>query len=313
MTDLMQRLRQARPTDADFDRIWPAEDRAAALDRILTNTTAPRPHRRRAWLVAAAVIGALVVVANLLNVGGTAQAELRELAMAAARADGPVIEQGTYLHVKTEAIQRNSSLFGDGQTYATNRESWVRWDGRIWAIDSSPSARWREYHEFPRPQQPYVNYPTPEFAASLPDDADSLRTYLDKHVTGSNSHDQAIFVAITDLARSHYLPPKTLSAALKVLADVDGVDTRDVTVLGRDAVEVTYSRFWGLLGQQTVVLDRATARVIAEHDSDPGGSYDLTTTLVEVVDQIPDDIRQTFQQLDNGQRVYNPHPAKRGK
>jgi len=150
--------------------------------------------------------------------------------MSAIAADGPVIAEGTFLHIKTEALQKNSRVFGDGQTLDTNRESWVRWDGKTWAIDTRPSAGWREYHVIPRTdEEDALSNPTPEFAASLPDDPDTLRAYLDENVSGSNSHEEALFVAVADLARSHFLPPETLSAALQVLADVDGVETEDVT------------------------------------------------------------------------------------
>jgi hypothetical protein len=306
MTDLMEQLRQARPTDAELERMWPIQDRAVVLDRVLTDTTTRRT-RRKAWLVAAAITGALVVVPGVDD-SGNADADFRALAMAAVRTEGPVIQEGTYLHVKTEAIQHNSSIFDDGRTYHTNREMWVRWNGTKWAIDSPPSGRWHDYNVFFRPKHPYVNYPTPEFAASLPDDPDRLRAYLDAHVSGSNSHDEALFVAITDLARSHFMPPETLGAALKVLADVDGVETHNVTVRGRPVVEVTYDRFWGLIDTHTVVLDRATARVIAEHEWNPGGTYDITTTAVEVVDHIPPQVRRQYRQLPNGAgRVYNSH------
>lgn len=138
-----------------------------------------------------------------------------------------------FLHVKTEALQQNSGIFGDGKTLDTNRESWIRWDGKTWAIDSRPSAGWREYQLFPRAAEPYLNNPTPESAAALPDDPDAVRTYLDEHVSGSNSHEEAIFVAVCDLTRSQFLPPETLAAALRVLADVDGIETKDVTFHGR--------------------------------------------------------------------------------
>ena len=306
MTDLMQRMRHARPTEAELDLMWPAHDRAIVLDRILANARTSRSRRRTAWLSAAAVTGALVVAPGVVGSGdAAAQADLRELAMAAVSADGPVIAEGTYLHVKTEAIQRNGRLFGDGKTLDTNREEWVRWDGTTWAIDSRPSAGWHEYLMFPRTEDPYLNSPTPEFAASLPAEPAELRAYLDEHVSGSSSHDEAVFVAVTDLARSHFLPPQTLAAALEVLADVDGVETRDVTAFGRPAVEVTYSEFWGgLVGRGLRSPDRATARVIAEHESNPGGSYDVTTTTVETVGEVPADVRKSFQQFDNGERVY---------
>ncbi len=307
MTDLMQRLQHARPTAVELDTMWTRDKRATVLGRVLADATPGRRPRRTTWLAAAAVASALVVVPSIVDGGSsTAQADLRALAMAAVSADGPVIAEGTYLHVKTEAIQRNSRIFGDGRTLDTNRESWTRWDGSVWAIDTRPSEGWTEYLRFPRPEEPDLSGPTPEFAASLPDDPEELRAYLNEHVSGSSSHEEAIFSAVTGWARSHFLPPKTLAAALEVLAGVEGVETREVTALGRPAVEITYKTFWlGLVERQSVVLDRATAQVISTSSSDPGGTSRSTTTLMEVVQEIPRDEAEKFERLPNGERVYS--------
>lgn len=220
--------------------------------------------------------------------------------MAAARSDGPAIAPGTFLHVKTEALQKNSRIFDDGKTLDTNREQWVRWDGVTWAIDTRPSAGWTEYHQFPK-----NDWFTPERAAELPQDPDDLRAYFDRTISGSNSHEEAIFVVVTDWVRSNLLPPKTLAAALEVLADVDGVETKDVVVRGRDAVEVSFSRFWlDLISTESMIIDRETARTISEHDSSPTGSYDLDTTLVEVVEEIPAEVRREFEAHETGGRFY---------
>jgi hypothetical protein len=313
MTDLMEQLRDARPTDHELDRVWPAHDRTRVLNRIIADAATERPRRRTAWLAAAAVAGTIVVMPSVVgSEDAAAQAVLRDLAIAAVSADGPIIAEGTYLHVTTEATQHNGRMLGDGRTLETNREQWIRWDGTIWAVDSRPAEGWQEFHVFPRTEKPSLNNPTPEFAAALPDDSAQLREYLDEHVSGSNSPEEAIFVAVTDLAASHFLTPQTLAAAIEVLADVDGVETRDVTAFGRPAVEVTYSRFWGgILGRESVVLDRATARVISEYESDPGGKYEFTTTSVEVVDEIPPAVRSTFEQSENGERVHDKASAMR--
>lgn len=308
MPDLMQRLQAARPATAELDTMWPEEQRAEALARVLETPRTTRRHPlRAAALVAAASMAALAVVPSVIGSGeAAAQADLKALAMAAVAADGPVIEEGTFLHVKTEAVQQNSDTLGDGERLDTNRESWVRWDGKTWAIDTRPSAGWREYHVFPRADDPYLNNPTPEFAAALPDDVDGLRAYLDDHVSGSSSHEEAIFVAVTDLARSNFLPPETLAAALQVLADVEGVQTKDVTIQGRSAVQITYSSFWGLrTGRDSITVDRDTARVISEGQSSPEGTYERTTTLVEVVDEIPHDVRTVYQQVQPGTRIFD--------
>lgn len=323
MNDLMRRLQDARPTDADLDRLWPVADRERVLrtlsadraaDRAANraaNRAARRGPRRGRWLAAAALAGGLVIVPNVIG-SGAAEAELRALAMAAVSADGPVIAEGTYLHVKTESVQRNSSLFGDGRTVETNRESWVRWDGKIWAVDSRPSAGWTEYQVFEPAQAASIGNPTPQFAASLPQDAAALGKYLHATVQGSNSHEEAMFVAVADLAHSNFLPPRTLAAALEVLADVDGVEAKEVVVRGREAVEISFSRFFtDLVASQTYTLDKATARVIAVEDSDPGSTYESDTTLVEVVDDIPQDVREAFDRHGDGHRVYDDGRAPR--
>ncbi|MFN7150115.1 MAG: hypothetical protein ACK4V6_11615 [Microthrixaceae bacterium] len=318
MNDLMQQLHDSRPTDAELNQMWPTSDRDRVLGRIQkgrTPATTTRTRRRTAWLASAAAIAAVVLVPNVIDTGA-AEAGLTDLAMAAVTADGPIIAEGTYLHVKTEAVQRNSSLFGDGKTRETNRESWIRWDGKIWAIDTRPSAGWREYHLFTQTEAPSINQPTPKFAASLPRNAKALGEYLHENVQGSNSHEEAIFVAVTDLASSNFLPPETLAAGLEVLAEVDGVETKDVVVRGRPGVEISFNRFFfDIVAKQTYTLDKATARVIAVEDSDPTGTYERETTLVEVVDRIPQEVLDTYANVEHSTRIYDdehsPTPQSR--
>ncbi len=307
MTDLMQRLAQARPTDAELDPMWPADRRAEAWDRIRAEYDgglAPRRTKRRArWLVAAGSAAALVACTSLL--GGSpasARAQLLELAVVAAENGGPVIEEGTFLHVKTESVQRNSRIFGDGATYDTNRESWVRWDGKMWAVDTRPSAGWTDYQVFAPSDE--LGDPTPELVSTLPTEPAELRAYLDEHVQGSSSHEEAVFVAVYDLVQSHFLDSERLAAVLTVLADVDGVATEEVVVDGRDAVEVTFTEIWGVLkGTQSFTVDKATAQLIASNKVDPGGTYDSRTVLVEVVDEVPSDVLEVIDRHGQGARL----------
>lgn len=307
MSDLMRRLRDARPTDEELDRAWAPDRRQRAVEEIAGRAGVRAGRRSVRWaggLAAASLLTAAAVLPTVLVTGSSAREDLRALALVAAASAEPVLAQDSYLHVKTEALQRNSQLLGNDTTSDTNREAWIRWDGTIWAVDSRPSEGWREYHVFPRPAQPSVNVPTPEFAAALPSDPEALRRYLDDNVSGSNSHDEAIFVAVSDLARSHFLPPSTLSAALEVLADVDDVETREIQVDGHTAMEVSYSRFLdGLIARHTLVLDRSTARVISEQQTGPAGSYSLRTVLVESVDGLPDDVTAAFERYGGGLRV----------
>jgi hypothetical protein len=146
--------------------------------------------------------------------------------------------------------------------------------------------------------------PTPEFAASLPDTEAEPAAYLGENVSGSNSHEEAIFSAVTDLAHSNFLPPETLSAALLVLADVDGVSVRDVELDGRPAVEISYMPWWARpIASRAVTIDKQTARVINVRESDPTGSYRSDTVLSEVVDKVPADVLAAFTEHSNGRRV----------
>jgi len=303
----MDRLTQARPTDLDLREAWPLEERAALLARVRATATREvrcHPHRRAVWLAAASVT-ALAVIPTVLD-GGDAQArnDIRQLAAAAADTDGFSFGPGTYLHVKTESVQENSRVFGDGRTYDTNREAWIRWDGAQWAVDTRPSAGWIEYHYFAPSTDIGFSSPTPQFVAQLPDAPAELREYLDNNVSGSNSHDEALFVAITDLANSHLLDPATLAVALEAITDVDGVKTEDVEVEGREAVEISYRRFHlNVLGVDSVTIDKETAQVLRVRSSSPGGTYTSTTTLAESVDRIPALVLAAHDKYGNGTRV----------
>jgi hypothetical protein len=86
---------------------------------------------------------------------------------------------------------------------------------------------------------------------------------------------------------------------------VDGVETKDVTVQGRSAVEITYSSLWGLTGRESITVDRDTARVLSATESDPRGTYDLSTTLVEVAGEVPQDVQARYRELEPGTRVVD--------
>jgi RNA polymerase sigma-70 factor (ECF subfamily) len=307
MTDLLQRLEAARPTQTELDNTWAPQERDAVLARV-RNTCPPARRRRRYWLAAAAVVGAVAIAPTVVDTDRAAEAaQLRLLAARAASADAPTIAPGSFLHVSYESTQQNSALFGDGKRSSKDRDSWIRWDGTIWAVDTEQPEGWRYYHHFKNPDTPEFHTSTPEYAASLPDEPYALRAHLDQHVSGSSSHEEAIFAAITDLARSYLLPRETWSAALEVLADVDGVETEDVVVDGRPAVEVSYREHWGgLVGTKLLVLDQATGQVIAEVTSDPGSTYRRVTTAVEVVDEVPAQVLETLQRVGDGGRVRIP-------
>ena len=290
-----------RPAHEPLDAEWSADTLAAIMAQPV------RPKRRRRRLAVAAGLIGVVAVPVMLNGGSaSARAELLSLAVVAAQADGPVITPGTYLHVRTESLQVNSSILGDGKRLDTDRESWTRWDGEIWAVDTRPSAGWTEHHRFPHdPDDIGFGSPSPEFVASLPDTPDALRRYLDRTVSGSNSHEEALFVAISDLAYSRMMGPRTFATALQVLADVRGVSTDDVEVDGRPAVEVHYDRFFGLgfISRSSFTVDRETAQLLRFSDTSATSSYTSRTTTVDVVDEVPPGVVADLERYGNGSRI----------
>ncbi|GAA1923203.1 hypothetical protein GCM10009737_26100 [Nocardioides lentus] len=310
--DLHDALLRARPTDTDLREGWPAQERDDLLRRIRGGagrdeaSTAPRSTRGRVALLAAAATVAAALVVPVVVSGGDAEAraELLRLAGVAAEGDGPVVGPGELLHVEGWSLQENSSLFGDGLTLDDEYENWVRWDGATWVVLHRPSAGWTERAFYPPPRRADFGTPTPRFVADLPDDAAGLRAYLDDTVSGSNSHDEALFVAVSDLVNSRLLDPATFAVALEVLADVGGVETRDVEVDGRDAVAISHDRFVvGALGRKTIVVDRETGQLLGSESSDPGGRSRARITLLETVDRVPERVRADLRRYGNGSRT----------
>jgi hypothetical protein len=171
----------------------------------------------------------------------------------------------------------------------------------------------RDYAHIAGPSRPSLHDPTPAFAATLPTDAAAFRAYLEPRVSGSNSHEEALYSAVTDLIRSQYLPPAVLAAALGALADVDGVRTEDVVVDGRDAVRISYRRFGlAFLSEDSLTVDRATARPLEDSSHDPLVAYDSVTTSVEVVTALPPDVRAIFDRLP-WRTAVRRRPAARGR
>lgn len=305
MTDLLTRLTDARPTATELDAQWSPADRAARLDSLRAArrpaTARPRAVRRTAWLAAAAAVAALVVVPTVVDSGDATAADLHALARSAVRYDGPVLAEGRWLHERSTSLQRNSRILSDGDVYDNERETWTAWDGTIYAVEHRPSAGWTSYDVLTEKFTPSYGDPTPQFAATLPDDAAGLRSYLDPLVSGSNSHDEALFSALTGLATSHTLPPRTLAAAFEALADVDGVDTDQVTVDGRPAVAITFTQHYlDALGTSSIVADRATGQVLSASELNPMSDYRSSTSLSEVVDEVPADVLVDFATYGDG-------------
>jgi hypothetical protein len=298
MNDLLNALTNARPDESDLDRVWGQQDRAATLQRAQRRASTQGRRRRIVRTTAAATVTALVGVPAL---GAWQQAaaagDLRDLSRAAAQDTAPVLGEGDFLHVVSRSSQDNSSLFGDGRTWVDHRECWVRWDGQEWCVETREGKNYRDLMRFhPEGAGTSVNDPSPEFVSSWPTDATELRAFLDERVSGSNSHQEALYVAITDAARTGYLPPQVLAAGLEMLAEVRGVHTEDVTVAGRAAVALSFRRFFvSLLDEKTTILDKATGQVIAEKSSDPSSTWETRVEQSEIVRQVPEEVLADFE------------------
>lgn len=309
-------LAQLRPPTPDLDPEWSAQtlsaitDRTAArptqveLDHMWSSASGRRPRRvrRAALLVAAAASAAAAVVAiPVLDSGDAVAADLRDLSRAAVTHGGPVLGEGTWLHERSQSLQRNSANLSDGAVLDTQRETWTRWDGKVLLIERRPSEGWTTFNVFDDQDPASYQEPTPAFAQTLPDDAEGLRAYLDPRVFGSTSHSEALFEALTGLASSHTLPPPTLAAAYEALADIDNVRTSDVQIDGRPAVEITYEEEL-TSSTDSITVDGATGQVLSTSLQSLQSTYTSTTMLSEVVDTVPAVVLNAFQEHEEDVR-----------
>lgn len=303
-------IAQLRPPTPDLDPQWSArtlnaitergtESNAARpiqieLDHIQSPALTRRPRQmRRAAVLLAAAASVAVVAIPILDSGDAVAADLRELSHAALTYDSPVLGRGTWLHTRSESLQRNDPTLGDGAILDTDRETWTSWDGQILVIERRPSQGWTTYNTLTDRNPASYQEPTPAFAQTLPDDADGLRTYLDPKVFGSSSHAEALFEALTSLATSHTLPPATLAAAYEAIADIDNVTTSDVEIDGRPAIEITYDED-RTSSSDSITVDRATGEVLSETQQSMQSTYTSTTTLSEVLSTVPDAVLNAF-------------------
>lgn len=301
MNDLLTTLTQARPTQAELDQMWPPSSRHARAETLLGSGRAGGGHRRSGRLaLAAAAVVALAAVATpvVLAPDDAAAADLRALALSAAAYDAPVLAEGTWLHERSTSVQvdrGSSDGFGNPPgRYDRQRESWTSWDGhRSLIVERSPSRGWVEYSDLREEFEASYADPTPAFAATLPDDPDGLRAYLDARVQGSSSRQEAVYSALTGLVASHTLPPQTLAAAYDALAEVQDVSTDDLRVRGRAAVEITFTEDL-TSSSQSLVVDRSTGQVLEMRNRSEQTDFTSSTELSEVVHDVPAGVRAAF-------------------
>jgi hypothetical protein len=311
-------LAQLRPPTPDLDPQWSAQTLIAItergtgrstarptqieLDHMQSPASARRPRRvRRAALLLAAAASVAVVAIPVLDSGDAVAADLRELSQAALTYDSPALGRGTWLHERSESLQRNDANLSDGAILDTERETWTSWDGQILLIERRPSQGWTTYNVLDDQTPASYQDPTPAFAQTLPTDAEGLRAYLDPKVFGSSSHSEALFEALSGLATSHTLPPATLAAAYEAIADIDNVNTSDVQIDGRPAIEITYEEDQ-TSSSDSITVDRATGQVLSATQQSLQSTYTSTTTLSEVLDTVPEAVLNAFEEHEEDVR-----------
>ncbi|KQR44535.1 hypothetical protein ASF82_14055 [Frigoribacterium sp. Leaf164] len=317
------------PTDEQITTM-----RRSVLDGIPVATLeaergAARARRQRRSPVYAAVVTAVVaavVVGSIVlpRAGDEAQAAtlLREAAALTVTASDPVVAPGQFLRTTTEAVYATvgQNRAGDMVTYLVPSTSTVYEPG-------DPAAEWtlvREDHEPTtfygddaeqvaeenRVESPETNgtwrardgafYGTPAAdpaTADLPRDPQELYDHLvASYDGGSNSRDEATWVAITDLLRTGTAPADLRSALYGAAALVPGIEIVDehVTIdgvtgvaLGRE--EPTRSE------RQDIVIDPSTGELIGERVVQleaaygaPAGTVTAQTSVTRtVVDRAP--------------------------
>lgn len=313
MTDTIARLvSAARPTDTDIDAEFAPATQARILDAILTSATtvpfAARHSRRWVGLVAAGVVVAVggVTVQALLPsrtttvvtqdpsgdvatttvtrppVGLPAAAALEPIAqLAAAR---PVVERTQYLHVVS--IWR-----GDGGEVATS-DGYTASDGWTWRKDASP-----------RQTVWFLNEPSSLFR-DLPTEPAALDARL-RATGGTNSADERVFAALSQILRSAQASPAVQAAAIRVLDAISKhpqspVTTKDngpiatpvvtlelANVDGKAGVRATFSDATSRPDEyEWLVLDSATGALIESGTRSPKATGTSTMTS-EIVTTLP--------------------------
>ena len=295
MSTILDRLQSARPGDATLRELFtdPQAARADMLRRAAAAAPAPRRRRRRVAALAVASLGTVVTAPMLV---GPAQADLSAVAQSAAEQPGVVLEPGQWLRTSSRSDQQNGLLDGDARDdrYINERIGWMSWRGEFIAEDTRVRGR-VSLSRFRVPREPGYETPTPAFIASLPTSPTKLREHLDATVSGSNSHEEAVYVALTGLLRSGLLPSERLGAVLTVLDSLPGTSAEEVQQDGRDVVRLTYSHWFAMpaVWREQILLDPETGRVVGEHESWPGGgTYDLVILDERIVDSLPGRVRE---------------------
>ncbi|WP_353950070.1 hypothetical protein V6K52_10485 [Knoellia sp. S7-12] len=209
----------------------------------------------------------------------SATAAIEPLVVIAENADPVVIPDSSFLHVVT--VEKL------GEAPRT-MESWMSSEGHLWRRDSFPNGEVR-LNDFGVQDGPFVDGPSPMDATAFPDEPKALQSLLREKVSRSSSENEAVFVAIGDLARSGLLPPKVRAASLEVIAALPEVRATKTVVGGRPMVRVDFADNSIRKDQVfTLVFDGTTAELVEESGTFRGVTDTrVVITRREVVSAMP--------------------------
>lgn len=299
--DILDDLRRLSPDLDALGEQWPAHERAELVDRIRSSEAPgplPRIGRRRVVagsLLVAATVAAAVTVPSLLPsdapgaANPAAAAALDRLSRIAQAAPVDIAGPDQFLHLVVD--EHDVGFLDDGtgrrSDLATSYETWTGSRGQVWQRQSGSQADFFPAHDGDT-----------TYITSLPTDTDELNDYLRSHASGSDSVDEAVFVAIGDLLRGANVPAALRSAALGVLAETDHVTVGPSKVdwHGRPVEEFDFIDNSLRLGVvESLFFDPHTAALLDERttDADPASVRSSSVLVSDVVDAVPPEVVRT--------------------
>jgi hypothetical protein len=308
--DVIRQLAAYRPIESDLESVFPAARREVLLHRSMAPSPAqgaPVRHRRTAragWIAAGVVVvTAALIILQVVLPGGTtggspraSAAVLELLATKAGAAPADILRPGQFRYLVETDVEGGSKRV---------LESWTSSDGHIWRRDSQGDAV--RYYQFPPAPLFGVGAPTlsPQGLDPITTDPASLNRYLRAHVHGSNTPDEAVFVASGDIVRTGFAPPALRAAAIRVLEStphVQAVATNDAD--GKPSVKVTYDDPAFGHAPQSLFFDPATSVLLEQTDG--CCAYQGLFSGAGVVNAVPEAV------LQGALRLPTPLPPEAG-
>jgi hypothetical protein len=314
MSDTLHRIIEAsRPTDADIDAEFTPAAQARILEDIIASGNvvplASRQHSRR-WvgLVAAGVVvavGGLTVQALLPTRTTTVVTQDPSGGVTTVTVTQPPVGLPAAAALEPIAKLAETRPTATGTAFLHVMSTWKGSDGQVATSDGYTAADGWTWRKDVNPGQTvwFLTEPFDEYK-NLPTDPVALDKRL-RAAGGTNSGDERVFKALTEILMSQQSPPAVHAAAIRVLDTISKhpqapVTTKDkgpiatpkvalelATVDGRAGVKATFTDATSHPGEyEWVVLDSTTGALIQSGTGTAKGSGASTVTS-EIVDTLP--------------------------